>query len=121
MTTIGKEESVMGRMRFEFGSEQERDEFLVLNDLQLSGGGAIVDRERHVIGRLEDANNVAIREGSHHGLRTAEWWLSGEPSPPEPDPVELETDDEDTLAVIRSARTRLSALLRGRSRLQPEP
>jgi hypothetical protein len=105
----------MGQMRFEFGSEQERDEFLVLNDLQLSRDGEIVDHERHVVGRLVDPLSVEIREGSHHGLRTEEWFLADDPPPgPGPAPEQAEeqaVEEQASLTVIRSAQTRLSALL----------
>jgi hypothetical protein len=46
-------------MRLEFHSEEERDEFLILNDLWVRDG-VILDGHRARVGRVENSNSIEL-------------------------------------------------------------
>jgi hypothetical protein len=104
-----------GSIRFEFGAAEERDEFLLLNDLRLSGNSSrlreVLDLEGHVVGNAGDGF-VEILEPYRNAVRPAQWWLaSPEQSPPPPATVADESD-ELSLGLMETARRRLSGLYR---------
>jgi len=75
---------VTGWISFEFATEEERDEFLDLNDLCLgaANGAArvVLDRQGHHVGRLAPDNGcrAEIREWYCQGVRATSWWRSDE-------------------------------------------
>jgi hypothetical protein len=70
-------------IHFDFQSEEERNEFLRLNDLRLTAGGrGVLDLCGNLVGRLADpeegpsACRVDIRGDFGAGVRSTTWWLS---------------------------------------------
>ncbi len=73
----------MGNLiRFEFATEQERDEFLLLNDLHLAAGPAparelVLDLSGNRVGETEGDDplcRVSILPEYRSAVRTTDWW-----------------------------------------------
>jgi len=104
-----------GSIRFEFRAAEERDEFLLLNDLRLSGNAPrrteVLDLEGHIVGHAGEGF-VEILEPYRNAVRPAWWWVAGPgQSRPQPAPTTDEVD-EPSLGLIDTARRRLSGLYR---------
>ena len=72
-------------IRFEFATEEERNEFLLLNDLRLAEGPApareqVVDLFGHRVGETDDTDStdplcrVNILADYRTSVRSTDWW-----------------------------------------------